>query len=146
MSRFNVLIAAAVLMVPAAPLLAETPQELRHEMMEDVGGAAKKIGGMMKGEVEFDAETAGKALKVWANAAGYFGDLFPDGSESGFNTEASPEIWNDRAGFDEQLALFSEASLAAVEAAPQDLDALKAAADPVFKVCKSCHEGYRVED
>ena len=40
----------------------------------------------------------------------------------------------------------SEATEAAVAASPQDLEALKAAAGPVFKVCKSCHESYRIED
>jgi len=34
---------------------------------------------------------------------------------------------------------------AAIAAKPDSLEALNAAAGPVFKTCKGCHEGYRVE-
>jgi cytochrome c556 len=34
---------------------------------------------------------------------------------------------------------------AAITGAPDNLEALKAAAGPVFQTCKGCHEGYRVE-
>ena len=139
--------ACLLLLLPALPALAgDSPQEQRHELMEDVGGAAKKIGSMLKGEAEFDAAVANASLEVWAEAAWDFGKLFPEGSETGFDTEAKETIWTDRAGFDEQLAQFGAAAEAAVEANPQDLEALKAAAGPVFKVCKSCHESYRVDD
>ncbi|MEE4294259.1 MAG: cytochrome c [Xanthomonadales bacterium] len=147
MTRFFVVLATAALMIPAASLMAgDSPQELRHELMEDVGGGAKTIGGMLKGEKPFDAAAAAAAFQVWADAAETFGDLFPEGSESGFGTEAAPAIWTDRAGFDAKLAEFAEASKAAVAAAPQDLDALKAAAGPAFETCKGCHEDYRIED
>lgn len=147
MNRSKALLASLFLLLPALPVLAgDSPQEKRHELMEDVGGAAKKIGQMLKGETEFDAAVANEALLVWAGAAEPFGDLFPEGSETGFDTEAKATIWSDRLGFEEELALFGERSAAAAEARPQDLEALKAAAGPVFKVCKSCHEGYRVED
>lgn len=147
MNRKQALIASLFLLVPAMPAMAgDSPQEARHEMMEDVGGAAKKIGKMMKGESEFDAAVANAGLQTWAESAKTFGELFPEGSETGFDTEAKAAIWSDRAGFDEQLAMFAEKADAAVAAAPQDLAALKAAAGPVFKTCKSCHESYRVEN
>ena len=147
MNCSKALIASLFLVLPVLPALAgDSPQEQRHELMEDVGGAAKKIGRMMKGETGFDAVVANEALAVWAGSAEPFGQLFPEGSESGFDTEAKATIWSDRAGFDAQLALFSEKTTAAVAAKPQDLDALKAAAGPVFKVCKSCHEDYRIDD
>ena len=147
MLRKYLLPAIALAIVPAAIALAgDSPQEARHELMEDVGSAAKTIGTMLKEEAPFDAAQAMAALQVWADAAEPFGDLFPEGSETGFDTEAAPAIWTDRAGFDEQLQQFSAATEAAVDAGPQDLEALKAAAGPVFKVCKSCHETYRIED
>ena len=147
MLRNTLILTALFAFIPAVSALAgDAPQEVRHEMMEDVGGAAKTIGAMLKGEAAFDAPEANAALEVWAEAAWDFGKLFPEGSETGFDTEAAPAIWTDRAGFDEQLQQFSAATEAAVEAGPQDLEALKAAAGPVFKVCKSCHESYRIED
>jgi len=61
---------------------ADSPQEVRHELMEGVGDAAKPVGKMLKGEQEFDAAVVTKSLQVWANAAIEFGELFPEGSET----------------------------------------------------------------
>ena len=147
MIRSALFLTALVAFVPVATVLAEdAPQEVRHELMEDVGGAAKNIGKMMKGEAPFDAALANESLRTWAEAAALVGDLFPEGSESGYDTEAKATIWTDRAGFDEQVALFAEKANAAVAANPQSLDELKPAAGGVFKTCKSCHESYRVDD
>jgi len=124
----------------------DSPQEQRHELMEDTGGGAKTIGKMLEGENPFDAAAAMEALQTWAKVAGQFGDLFPEGSETGFDTEAKPNIWSDREGFDAALNAWAEAVDAAIAASPQDLEALGAAAGPVFKKCKACHEEYRVKD
>lgn len=141
------LFAAVLLVVAALPVLAgDSPQEQRHEVMENVGKAAKAVGGMLKEEAPFDAAVAMASFETWAGAAARFGDLFPPGSETGHDTEAKATIWSDRAGFDAALAGFAEAVDAAIAAQPQDLEALNAAAGPVFKQCKGCHEEYRVED
>ena len=125
---------------------ADSVQEQRHELMESSKEAAKTIGGMLKGEQEFDAAMAMESFGTWDHVAATFGDLFPAGSETGYDTEAKETIWTDREGFNAALASFSEAVTSAIEAAPQDLEALKAAAGPVFDACKNCHETYRVED
>jgi cytochrome c556 len=114
--------------------------------MEGNKDAAKAVGGMLKGEREFDAAVAMESFQTWADTAAVFGDLFPAGSDSGYDTEARATIWTDRVGFDEQLEVFTQAANAAIEANPQNLEELKPAAGPIFKACKSCHEGYRVED
>lgn len=146
MFRFNLLICTLLFLFPATQLLAgQSPQEQRHELMEESKNAAKPVGGMLKGEVPFDAATAMSSFKTWAEIAAAFGDLFPPGTETGYDTEAKKEVWTDRAGFDAELKKFSEAANAAIAANPQDLDGLKAAAGPVFKTCKGCHEGYRVD-
>ncbi|MGA1078463.1 MAG: cytochrome c, partial [Nitriliruptoraceae bacterium] len=59
--------------------------------------------------------------------------------------EAKSTIWTDRDGFDAALAAWSEAVAAAIAAHPQDLESLQAAAGPVFKKCKACHQEYGVE-
>ena len=125
---------------------ADSPQEVRQEMMEGVGDAAKPVGKMLKGEQEFDAAAVTKSFQVWSNAAIDFGDLFPEGSETGYDTEARETIWTDRDGFNEHLVTFTDAVISAIEDNPQDLEMLKTATGPVFKACKSCHEDYRVED
>ena len=85
------------------------------------------------------------ALKTWQKTAAEAGDLFPEGSESGHDTEAKSTIWSDRAGFDKAMGKFSTSVDAAIAANPESLDALKAAAGPIFNNCKGCHDGYRVE-
>jgi cytochrome c556 len=147
MVRVLLIISVLALLLPlSAALASDTPQEMRHELMEGVKDAAKPVGGMLKGEQEFDAAVAMESFRTWSEAAGTFGDLFPEGSETGYDTEARETIWTDREGFNESLQAFAQAVDAAIEASPQDLEALKAAAGPVFKACKACHENYRVED
>jgi cytochrome c556 len=135
----------AVLLLPCA-LAAETPQEQRHELMEEMGDNAKIVGQMLEGETPFDAAAAMTAMQNWQGGSEGFGDLFPEGSESGHDTEAKSTIWTDREGFNAALAAWSEAVEAAIAANPQDLESLQAAVGPVFKKCKACHEEYRVDD
>ena len=130
----------------AVALAGDSPQEARHELMEDVGGAAKTIGSMLKQEAPFDAAKAMEAFQVWADAAEPFGELFPEGSETGYDTEARSTIWSDRAGFEQALAEFKQRADEAVAANPQSLEELQPAAGPVFKACKACHESFRVDD
>lgn len=142
-----VLAALGALVLPlGAALAGDSPQEQRHELMEDVGGGAKTIGEMLEGERAFDAAAAMQALQTWDHASGVFGDLFPEGSETGHDTEARATVWSDRAGFDAALQAWGEAVDDAIAADPQDLESLQAAAGPVFKKCKACHEDYRVEE
>ena len=146
MTRTIVLLTAFCMMFPVSLLALESVQEQRHDLMEGVGDAAKTIGSMLKGEAPFDADAANAALQTWADAPEPFGLLFPEGSESGYDTEAKSTIWTDRKGFNEKLALFDEKAMEAVAARPKTLEELDAVAGPVFKVCKACHEDYRVDD
>ena len=138
---------AAIALAFTSPLLAgDDPVHERHELMEGVGDAAKPIGKMLKGERDFDAGVVMASFETFAKAAEQFGDLFPPGSETGEGTEASPAIWEDRAGFEEALATWSEAVDAAVAANPQTVEDTKQVAGPIFNACKGCHDNYRIED
>jgi len=146
MNRFTTALCIIPTVFFSAVVLAQlSPQEQRHELMEGVGDAAKPVGAMLKGEQPFDAAIVMQSLQTFDKAAAEVGALFPEGTETGHDTEAKSTIWTDRAGFEANLKAWSDAVDAAIAAAPQDLDALNAAAGPVFKECKSCHEGYRVE-
>jgi cytochrome c556 len=140
------LTAIAFLVIASAAVADDDPRHERHELMEDVGDAAKVIGGMLKGERAYDAAAFMAALVVFQDVSKQFGDLFPAGSETGMGTEAAPAIWEDRAGFDAALVDWQNAVTAAIEANPGSLDEAKPAAGPVFKTCKACHDSYRIED
>ena len=146
MSRIFVSILLSSVFITGAALAGSDPIKARQHLMEDTRDAAKVVGGMLKGEKPFDADAAMAALKTWKKTATEAGDLFPEGSESGHDTEAKATIWTDRDGFNAKMENFNTQVDAAIAANPDSLDALKAAAGPVFKACKACHEGYRVEE
>ncbi len=137
------LLAAALAPIASA---GDDPRHERHELMEDVGDAAEPVGKMFKGELDYDMDVVMASLTVWHDASMRFGELFPEGSETGEGTEAAPAIWEDRAGFDEALAKFREATEAAIAASPETLEAAKPVIGPVFETCKGCHDSYRIED
>ena len=146
MSRILISTILLALFISSVALAGSDPILKRQQLMEDTKDAAQVIGGMLKKKQKFDAEAAMEAFKVWQTTASEAGDLFPDGSGTGHNTEAKVTIWTDRDGFNEKMADFSTTVDAAIAAKPDSLEALSAAAGPVFKTCKGCHEGYRVEN
>ena len=123
----------------------DDPRHERHELMEGVRDAAKPIGKMFRGEAEYDADTVMASLKVFHDASGVFGDLFPPGTETGMDTEAAPAIWEDREGFDQALAEWRAAVETAMSAKPATLEDAKPVVGPVFNACKNCHDNYRIE-
>lgn len=137
---------STLLLAPVALLAGpDDPIVHRQHLMEETRDAVKPIGGMAKGEVAFDAAVVADSLVVLERVAAEYGNYFPVGSETGHKTEARPEIWTDRAGFDARLADFADAVAAAQAAGPQSLDELKPVAGGIFRSCKGCHENYRVE-
>lgn len=143
--KFRTLFAAALIGAAgfAPAIAADEPQVVRQEMMKKVGGATGAMAKMVKGESEFDAAATLAALTTISEVAATFGDYFPEGSETGMETEAAAAIWSDRAGFDAAVAKFKADADAGVAAAPADLDGLKAAFGPLTKNCGTCHETYR---
>ena len=132
--------------VSALAVAGDDPRHERHELMEDVRDAAKPVGQMLRGEAEFDADALMTSLKVFHAASGKFGELFPEGTETGMNTEAAPAIWEDREGFDQALADWRAAVETAMEAQPATLEDAKPVVGPVFNACKNCHDNYRIEE
>ena len=130
----------------AASIAADDPIHERHELMEGVRDAAKPIGLMLRGEADYDAAVVMQSLEVWRAAGAKFGGLFPEGSESGQDTEAAPAIWEDREGFEAALAEWVAATDKAIAANPQTLEEARPAVGPVFQTCKGCHDTYRIED
>jgi len=147
MVRKSLIVSTLALLLPLASAWASEPVQVeRHELMETAKDAAKPVGQMLKGEKEFDAAEAMDSFRTWAKVAATAGDLFPEGSETGYETRSLPTVWTERERFDEIMKEFAAASDAAIAAEPQSLEELKAAAGPIFKTCKSCHEDYRAEE
>lgn len=145
MTRTITTLLVSGLLLSTAVLADNNVIEQRQDLMERTGDAAKVIGEMLKEEQPFDAAAAMAALEVLDKTAAQAGDLFPVGSETGNDTEARSTIWSDPEGFEQALLDFSDAVDNAIVANPASLAELGAAANPVFKTCKGCHENYRVE-
>lgn len=139
---------AAALAIPA--LAAEEPITVRQQLMESNGASAAVAGALMKGELPY-SPAVGKAVIYSLDATALaFGEFFPEGSLDPARSEASPKIWEDAAGFQAEIDKFIASASAAREASgrpgPADLEAFKTAMGPVMGSCKSCHEGFRVEN
>ena len=137
--------AALMILFSLNAVAGDNPQAKRQDLMKDVRESAKVIGGMMRGQADYDAAAVSDALTVFKKAAGKFGKLFPEGTESGEETEAAPAIWEDRAGFDAAIAAWADATDAALAAVPDTLDAAKPVLGSVMRNCKGCHDDYRIE-
>ncbi|MEZ5922948.1 MAG: cytochrome c [Hyphomicrobiaceae bacterium] len=130
---------AGGLAVPAVQA-ADDPIVQRKAIMKDVGAAAKIAGGMLKGDVAFDADKAKLIGATWHSAAMAFGHYFPAGSDQG-DTTAMPKVWETMDDFNGKLASF--ATDAAAIGAAEGEDGVKAAIGKAFENCKGCHEAYR---
>lgn len=142
----KILAAAAIAAIGVTTAASADPIATREKLMWANGGAASALFPMAKGETEFDARVAAIGFQSLNAVALTFGDYFPEGSQNNSGKfYASPKIWEDRAGFDAEVAKFIEVTQAGMDAKPQDKDALMAVLGPVGQVCTSCHEGYRVK-
>ena len=142
-NKLTVSLLLATLAFAPLAFAGDDPAHERHELMEGVKDAAKPLGQMLKGERDYDLDLLVVSLETFAEAGETFGDLFPDGSEGG---EAAPAIWEDRAGFDDALGQWREATDAALAARPDSVEAAKPLLGDVFGACKNCHDTYRIEE
>jgi cytochrome c556 len=118
--------------LPAGPILD------RHELMEGIGGNAKKIGDALKSG---NHEPIAKAAEDIQTAAGNALPLFPKDSLHP-NSRAKPEIWQDWAKF-EELMKGMEAKAGELASAAKSGGDAGAAANAMFGNCKSCHDSFR---
>lgn len=120
--------------------------EDRQAKMKIVGKSMGIVGKMAKGQTDFDGEAALAAFVAMKEAASGYETLFPEGTETGGDTEAAPAIFSDRAGFEAKQADFI-ADLEAVTAAsaPKTVAELGASVGQVAQNCGVCHKAYRVK-
>ena len=122
------------------------PIEERQDRMEAVGDAAEAGGEMAKGESPFDAQVAAEVFSTMNESITGFADLFPEGSETGGETRAAPATFERPDEFRERADEFEADTAAALEAAPQTLEAFQAAFRDVSQNCRACHEDFRLPE
>jgi cytochrome c556 len=110
----------------------------RHELMEGIGDAAKKIGEAAKANdaaamIEPATDVAERAAKIAA--------LFPPGS-LGPKSRAKPEIWERFDEFESDATALQQAAAALATTAKAG-GALQPAVEKVMGSCKTCHQAFR---
>ena len=119
-------------------------KQRKAQMKEIVLKNLKAMKQMVEDDF-IDAGEAAKGMSAIAKVAEGFAARFPKGTETGFETTASPRIWQDNAGFRKRLAKLAADAKAASIAAGKGDDAFKVAFVTVAKNCKGCHEAYRIK-
>jgi cytochrome c556 len=133
---------ALVVALTAAAMTASEAIKERQQAMKDIGDGMATFGAIAKKEQPFDAEVVNGTAAMIAENLTQSVDLFPEGSDTGeVQTWAKPEIWTDRAAFDEIMdsTLQAAADLQSVTEAESFLPAL----GKLGNGCKSCHDLYR---
>lgn len=102
-----------------------------------------RVAGMAQGKIPFDAKVASES----AATADFVGKLpwagFGPGTDKG-DTQAKPEIWTQKAKFDEVANKMQvEMGKLASAAKSGNLDGIKAAVTATAGTCKSCHDDFR---
>ena len=120
--------------------------EIRVNHMKLMGAHIGILGGMAKGEVDYDAETAAAAADTLSALASTAGNLYwveGSSSEEIEDSRALPVIWEKMDDFHAKENALSEAAMAMKDAAGTDLASLQQAMGPLGKGCGDCHETYR---
>jgi cytochrome c556 len=124
-----------------AGLAAENPAHQRHEAMETVQESFKPLRAIAVKEAPFDAAVVKKNASTILDKLKEAHGLFPEGSGGG-DSRAKPEIWSDRAGFDQAMkdAQAAATAMAAVTEEAAFVPAMKT----LGGACKGCHDKYRL--
>lgn len=107
------------------------------------------LGGMAKGEVEYDSATASQAAANILSAASINQPTaWPAGSDNSSveGTRALPAIWENFPGVVAEIDALKAAATTLSQVAGNDLDSLRGAIGGVGKSCGSCHEKFRAEN
>ncbi|WP_235890663.1 c-type cytochrome [Martelella alba] len=129
-----------------AALADDPPQIIRQGLMKQIAGAMGTLSAIAKGQKPYDPVVVEGALTTIATDAKDFPGHFPEGSETGNGTEASPAIWQNMADFvahADKLSVTAEAQLAAL---PADPAAVAKSMQAIGANCGACHQLYRVSN
>lgn len=138
---------ALTMAMPASAQFAKAEDAIKYRksalfvMQQNFG----RVAGMAAGKVPFDANVATDSAAV----AEYMSKLpwagFGPGTDMG-DTKAKPEIWTNKAKFDDYAKKMQmEMAKLAAAAKSGNLDSIKLAVNATGGSCKSCHDDFRAK-
>jgi cytochrome c556 len=143
MIRARFVALALALAVAGAAFAQSDPIAARQAAMKEVGRNFGAVNRMNRGQDAYDGAAASAAFTAIATAAAGYAGLFPEGSETGGDTEALPAIWENKAEFDALATKLEADAQAAAADAGKDEAAFKAAFANLARNCSGCHKKYR---
>ncbi len=131
--------------VPASAQFAKAEDAIKYRksalfvMAQNFG----RVAAMAQGKAPFDAKLAAES----ASTAEFMSKLpwagFAPGTDKG-ETRAKPEIWSERARFDDLASkMQSEMGKLALAAKSGNFETVKTAVNATAGACKACHDDYR---
>jgi cytochrome c556 len=135
----------AAIALPASAQFAKPDDAIKYRknalfvMQQNFG----RVAGMAAGKIPFDAKVAAESAAV----ADFVGKLpwaaFGPETDLG-DTKAKPEIWSNKAKFDD-YAKKLQVELSKLDAAAKTgkLDNIKVAVNATGEACKACHDDFR---
>lgn len=144
------IVVAAAVVVSALPAMAqfqkpEDAVKYRQASFTVMAAHFGRIGAMVQGKVPFDAKAAqdNAALVETMSKLPWAG--FGADTES-VASKAKPEIWKEKAKFDQSSEKLLAAATALNTAAKSgNLDTIKKAFGDTAATCKACHDDYRAK-
>ena len=144
-SIMGLVLAAAIALAAGAAGAADDPANVikyRRIVMGAISNHISAIAGIVKGKVSYTSHIAAHA-RAMHEMSTLLLDIFPEGSGVG-KTRAKPEIWTQRAKFEDAIAAFREASGKLADIADSgDMAAIFAQVKRVGKTCGGCHKPFR---
>jgi cytochrome c556 len=143
-------VAVAVGSIAGAALAQVKPDVLvkqRQSAMTLIGKYWGPIAGMASGKVTpYNADVISRNATYLENLAQMPWDGFHENTKGQPNTKALPEVWSQKAKFDELATrLQTENAKLGEVARAKDEEGVKQQFAAVGKVCGACHEGFRAK-
>lgn len=138
-------VSALTLSVPASAQFSKPENAIKYRqsamfmMAQNFG----RVAGMAGGRIPFDAKVAADSAALADMLAKLPWEGFSAGTDLG-KTKAKPEIWTNRAKFDDYAKkMQTEMTKLAVAAKSGNLDSIKLAVNATGGTCKSCHDDFQ---
>jgi cytochrome c556 len=127
-----------------AQMKPEDAIKYRQSAMFLVGQNFGPLAAMAQGKIPYDKDAAIK----YAEIVGFVSKLplrgFQPGTDTGGDTKAKPEIWENMDDFKSKLEKMQQETAKLPEVAQNgDFNALKAQVGETGKACKGCHDKYK---
>jgi cytochrome c556 len=105
-----------------------------------------RIGAMVQGRIPFDGAAAAANADIVVEMSKLPFAGFVEGTGGTEKGNPKPNVWTERAKFDEAAKkMQEEVARLAVAAKANNLDTLKAAFGKAAGTCKACHDDFRVQ-